>query len=60
MVFPLESHIYVCETSSPGICVMTSPSFMHVKFPSNKDLLEDMFMDPRPPPKLEDLQVGFQ
>jgi hypothetical protein len=58
--FPLESHLTIFETSSPGICVMSSLGFMDVEFPSNEAILEAMFLDLRPPPELETLQVRFQ
>jgi hypothetical protein len=60
LVFPLESDLTVCETSSPGICVLSSPSFMDVEFPSDEAILEAMIMDFRPLPELETLQVGYQ
>jgi hypothetical protein len=60
LVFPLESDLVVCKTSSPGICVLSSPGFMDVEFPSDEAILEAMIMDLRPPPELEALQVGYQ
>jgi hypothetical protein len=60
LVFPLESDLVVCKTSSPGICELLSPGFMDVEFPSDEAILEAMIMDLRPPPELEALLVGYQ
>jgi hypothetical protein len=59
-VFPFESDLTFCETLSPGLYVLSSPSFMNVEFPSDEAILEDMIMDIQPSIELEDLQVGFQ
>jgi hypothetical protein len=53
-----SSNIY--KTSSPDICVLWSPSFMDVYFPSDEAILEAVIMDHRTPLELEDLQVGYQ
>jgi hypothetical protein len=39
LVFPLESDIVVCKTSSPSICEFSSPYFMDFEFPSNEATL---------------------
>jgi hypothetical protein len=51
--FPLESDLIVCETSSLGICELSSPSFMDVEFPSDEAILEAMILDFRPLPELK-------
>jgi hypothetical protein len=60
LAFPLESDLIVCKTSSPSICVLSSPSFMDVEFPSDEAILEAMIMDFRPLLELETLQVCYQ
>jgi len=57
-VFPLESNLTFCETSSPGIGEFSSPSsfdFLDIEFPSDEAILEAMIMDFQPLPELEDL-----
>jgi hypothetical protein len=43
-VFPLESDLAICKTSSPSICVPSSPDFMDVELPSDEAILEAMIM----------------
>jgi hypothetical protein len=60
MVFPLESHITICDTSSLGICVLSILRFMDVEFPLDEAILEAMIIDLRPPPEPKALRFGFQ
>jgi hypothetical protein len=60
LAFPLESRLTVCETLSPGICLLSSPRFMDVELPPDEAILEAMIMDLQPPPELKYLQVGCQ
>ena len=59
-VFHLESDLAICKTSSPGICVPSSPDFMDVELPLDEAILEAMIMDFQPLPKLENLRVGYR
>jgi hypothetical protein len=59
-VFPLESDLVVCKTSSPGICELSSLGFMDVELPSYEAILEDMIKDFRPLPELENIQFYYQ
>jgi hypothetical protein len=58
-VFPLESDITICKTSSTGIGDSSSPSFLDVEFSSDEDILEAVILYFRPTPELKALLVGF-
>jgi hypothetical protein len=60
MEFPLESDLFFCKTSSPGVCYLPGPIFMNVEFPSIETILESMMMDIQPLPELEALEVFYQ
>jgi hypothetical protein len=60
MEFTLEFDLDVFNTSSPGICGLSSPSFMDVELPSNESILEAMIMDLRHFLEMKSLLVGYQ
>jgi hypothetical protein len=55
LVFSLEYDLTICETSSLGICVLSSPGFMYFELPSNEAIVETMILDFRLLPELETL-----
>jgi hypothetical protein len=60
LVFPLEYYLTDCEASSPGICVLSSPTFMDVELPSDEAILEAMIMDFQTLCEMETLHVCYQ